>query len=100
MNDSLLVAALAGLGGMAGWGMADFFAKKTIDRVGDITSLVWAHLFGTLIFIFFAFYQGVITDNWLTFPSGGLAWLGLAFFGEKIGEAPANHAAQASEYRN
>jgi len=81
MNDSLLVAALAGLGGMAGWGMADFFAKKTIDRVGDITSLVWAHLFGTLIFIFFAFYQGVITDNWLTFPSGGLAWLGLAFFG-------------------
>ena len=29
-------------GGMFGWGLADFFAKKTIDKIGDIQTLAWA----------------------------------------------------------
>ena len=46
MSGSLGIAALAGLGGMTGWGLADFFAKKTIDRVGEVTALFWAQLVG------------------------------------------------------
>ena len=46
MNGSLITAALAGLGGMAGWGLADFLAKKTIDRVGEVTTLFWGQLVG------------------------------------------------------
>lgn len=49
----LAVAVLAGLGGMLGWGLADFFAKKTIDRIGDVVTLAWGHIFGTLILIIF-----------------------------------------------
>lgn len=42
----LLTAVFAGLGAMLGWGFADFFAKKTIDRIGDVTTLFWAQLIG------------------------------------------------------
>jgi drug/metabolite transporter (DMT)-like permease len=48
MNDSITIAVLAGLGGMIGWGTADFFAKKTIDKIGDITSLFWGQLLGVI----------------------------------------------------
>jgi hypothetical protein len=51
MSNSLTAALVAGLGGMLGWGFADFFAKKTIDKIGDLPSLVWAHLFGTGFFV-------------------------------------------------
>jgi len=40
MQQELLIAVLAGLGGMFGWGFADFFAKKTIDEIGSVASLV------------------------------------------------------------
>jgi transporter family protein len=33
---------------MAGWGVADFFAKKTIDRVGEVATLFWAQLIGLI----------------------------------------------------
>ncbi|HVV36872.1 MAG TPA: EamA family transporter [Acidimicrobiales bacterium] len=46
MRDSLLVATFAGLGGMLGWGVADFFAKKTVDAVGEIATLFWAQIVG------------------------------------------------------
>lgn len=48
MPQEILIATLAGLGGMIGWGLADFFAKKTIDKMGDIPTLAWGHLFGAL----------------------------------------------------
>jgi drug/metabolite transporter (DMT)-like permease len=48
MNGSLATAVLAGLGGMAGWGVADFLAKKTLDRVGEVTTLFWAQVVGVL----------------------------------------------------
>ena len=45
-EPQLLTAVLAGLGAMLGWGLADFFAKKTIDTIGDVTTLFWAQLIG------------------------------------------------------
>jgi drug/metabolite transporter (DMT)-like permease len=81
MNNMLLVAILAGLGGMLGWGSADFFAKKTIDKVGPIKSLVWGHGFGTALFIILALIQVVILGHSFQQPSGSSAWLSLAGFG-------------------
>ena len=46
LDGELLLAGLAGVGGMLGWGLADFFAKKTIDQVGDVTTLFWGQLIG------------------------------------------------------
>lgn len=48
MHSSLAIALVAGLGGMIGWGTADFFAKKTIDQIGDITTLFWQQLLGVI----------------------------------------------------
>ena len=42
---------------MFGWGVADFFAKKSIDEIGDIESLVWAHVAGALILLALAGYS-------------------------------------------
>jgi len=81
MPDGLFIATLAGLGGMFGWGLADFFAKKTIDEIGDIVSLVWAHVFGTLALFFVLVYQFVINGQRLIIPSDVNIWGGLIFFG-------------------
>src|SRR5262245_13791315 len=48
MTTDFLIAILAGLGGMLGWGFADFFAKKTIDVIGDVTTLFWRQVIGIL----------------------------------------------------
>lgn len=48
MHNTLFITILAGLGGMIGWGTADFFAKKTIDKIGDLRTLFWQQLFGTI----------------------------------------------------
>lgn len=81
MNDSIYIAALAGLGGMLGWGFADFFAKKTVDKVGDIVSLVWAHIFGTSFFVLIALFNLAVTGDFISVPSEFRTWLGLMFFG-------------------
>ena len=44
----LSIAIVAGLGGMLGWGLADFFAKKTIDELGDVATLFWSLLIGSV----------------------------------------------------
>jgi len=62
MERNLLIAILAGLAGMAGWGLADFFAKKTIDKVGDMATLAWAHVFGVVI-IFALVVGRFLTDR-------------------------------------
>jgi drug/metabolite transporter (DMT)-like permease len=60
MHQDLALALLAGLGGMLGWGLADFFAKKTIDRIGDVTTLFWGQLIGILpLLILFLFNPGI-----------------------------------------
>lgn len=54
MNQELIIAILGGLGAMLGWGIADFFAKKTVDRIGDVKTLFWAQTLGILpLFTYF-----------------------------------------------
>jgi drug/metabolite transporter (DMT)-like permease len=48
MENSIAIAIFGGLGGMLGWGLADFFAKKTIDESDDLTTLFWAQTIGIL----------------------------------------------------
>lgn len=81
MQQELLIAVIAGLSGMLGWGFADFFAKKTIDEIGDIASLVWAHVFGTLGFALVAIYQYFVYKQNVLFPTDPFTWGLLAFFG-------------------
>jgi drug/metabolite transporter (DMT)-like permease len=81
MTSSLSIAILAGLGGMLGWGLADFFAKKTVDRIGDLPSLVWAHFFGTTLFVCLAIFNYLVTGHFVHLPSSGLTLLGLLGFG-------------------
>ena len=81
MTNELIIALIAGIAGMLGWGSADFFAKKTIDRIGPISSLVWAHLFGTLILIGIAVFQFLSTGKLIYIPSSLTEWGGLLFFG-------------------
>lgn len=80
IHSALGIAVLAGLGGMLGWGLADFFAKKTIDQIGDVTSLVWAHICGTLLLAVVVAYQ-FASGHALHFPQAPSEWGGLVFFG-------------------
>lgn len=81
MHNTLIIALLAGLGGMLGWGFADFFAKKTVDSIGAIKSLVWAHAFGTSLFIVLALGQRFLLNHAVHLPTSPGVWLGLAGFG-------------------
>jgi drug/metabolite transporter (DMT)-like permease len=81
MHSQLLIAILAGLGGMLGWGFADFCAKKTIDVIGAIKSLVWAHVFGTVLFAVLVFSQTLFAGHKANFPSSVGGWAGALFFG-------------------
>lgn len=81
MHNSLLIAVLAGLGGMIGWGSADFFAKKAIDEIGPIKSLVWAHFYGTLILLAAFLLRAVFDTGAAGLPTNAITWGGLALFG-------------------
>lgn len=81
MPSELVIAILAGLGGMFGWGLADFFAKKTIDQVGDTVSLAWGHLFGTIVLFVMALYQFGLRGQTVSLPDSFLVWSGVIFFG-------------------
>lgn len=39
MQKELFIAIIAGLGAMLGWGISDFFAKKSVDKIGPLVSL-------------------------------------------------------------
>lgn len=52
MNDTT-IAIVGGLAGMFGYGISDFFAKKTIDRIGDLRTLFYTQLFGALFISFY-----------------------------------------------
>jgi uncharacterized membrane protein len=85
VNHDLLVAVLAGGGAMLGWGLADFFAKLGIDRVGSLAALVWAHLFGAVTICLAIAAHSVIAGTWPDLPDRLDTWLELAAFG--IGQA-------------
>ena len=76
----MIIAVLAGLGGMLGWGLADFFAKKTIDVIGDVTTLIWAHVIGTAIILAALGFE-VANGEQGNLPSEWRSWIGLIGFG-------------------
>lgn len=51
--NGITIAILAGLMGMIGFGISDFVAKKTIDKIGNIKTLFYAQLFGAIILLFY-----------------------------------------------
>jgi drug/metabolite transporter (DMT)-like permease len=79
----LLIAILAGLGGMLGWGFSEFAAKKSVDTVGTISSLVWAHVLGTVILFGILVIRLFVTHGspGSMFPTSWGMWVGLLFFG-------------------
>ena len=81
MASGLLIAILAGLGGMLGWGLADFFAKKTIDKLGDVPALAWGSVFGTIALFLAVAFNFFSSDFRLASPENGMIWLGLILFG-------------------
>lgn len=81
MPPELLIAIIAGLGGMLGWGFSEFAAKKSVDAVGTISSLVWAHVFGTIILFAILFSRPFFGNAEIAFPSSPSELLGLIFFG-------------------
>jgi len=77
---------------MLGWGLADFFAKKTIDQIGDIVVLAWAHVFGTGVLVMLGFgdahfYPG---DAYGYFSATGNVAVPLAFLPKSFGVWTAN----------
>jgi drug/metabolite transporter (DMT)-like permease len=80
MHTELTIAVLTGLGGMLGWGLADLFAKKTIDEIGDVVSLVLAHIVGTAV-IGIVLVMRLAGGYSIGLPEDAAAWAGLAFFG-------------------
>lgn len=81
MEHGLIIAVLAGLGGMFGWGFADFFAKKTIDIVGDVATLAWAHIYGTVILLTFLVTSSISGSQKLNIPNDTNELVIIAFFG-------------------
>ncbi|HSX15801.1 MAG TPA: DMT family transporter [Candidatus Saccharimonadales bacterium] len=85
MNSTVLIALVAGLGSMVGWGTADFFAKKTIDKLGDVQTLFWQQLIGVapLIILFAAhpYWPHLARFDWLFMvllgATSGLSYLPL-----------------------
>jgi drug/metabolite transporter (DMT)-like permease len=80
MNSTILIATIAGLCGMLGWGIGDFFAKKTIDIVGDMATLAWAHLLGLTLFVCICLSK-LAFGGTVTLPHQPLQLVSLAFFG-------------------
>lgn len=80
MNNTLIIAITAGLLGMIGWGLADFFAKMTIDKVGDMATLTWAHFFGLGLMVLLLLSKLGLGQQ-LVFPDTIGEQLPLLFFG-------------------
>lgn len=81
MPSEFIIAIIAGIGGMLGWGLADFFAKKTIDELGDVMTLAWAGVFGSLAFFVAAAYSVVVHGAPVDIPQSPQTWAVLAFLG-------------------
>lgn len=45
-----LISVLAGLGGMFGWGVSDFFANQSSDKVGHFRTFFWSQVAGVSLF--------------------------------------------------
>jgi drug/metabolite transporter (DMT)-like permease len=73
--SNLTVALLGGGGAMLGWGSADFFAKKTIDVIGDLATLFWGQVVGAIVL------ACVVVQRGHALHYAASAWVALAVFG-------------------
>ena len=56
MVTELQIAIISGLFSMMSWGFADFFAKKTVDKIDDLRTLFWSQIFGMIpVFVYWFF---------------------------------------------
>jgi drug/metabolite transporter (DMT)-like permease len=67
MDNLLLFAILGGLGAMLGWGITDFFAKKTVSKIGNASALFWMQFIGIFPLLLIFPFQFDISD--LTFSN-------------------------------
>jgi drug/metabolite transporter (DMT)-like permease len=81
-SHELGIAILAGLGGMLGWGLSDFLAKDTIDRIGDVPTLVWGQIIGIAPLLLLLAFRPTGVDferqDILILPVMGI-WSGLSY---------------------
>ena len=62
MDKLLLIALLGGFGVMLGWGITDFFAKKTVNKIGDAATLFWMQFLGIFPLLFIFIFNFNIND--------------------------------------
>jgi uncharacterized membrane protein len=55
--NTFIIALVAGLSGMLGWGISDFFAKKTIDKIGDLKTLIGSQVIGGFLLLIYYLFQ-------------------------------------------
>jgi uncharacterized membrane protein len=62
--SNVLISILSGLGGMFGWGTADFFATKVIREIGNLRALFWVQTVGiaTISLLILVFRPELNTD--------------------------------------
>lgn len=80
MANELYIAIFAGILGLMGWGLADFFAKMTIDKVGDMATLTWAHFFGLGLLTILVGTKFLLGEE-VILPTSGSEIITLLFFG-------------------
>lgn len=57
MLTELQIAIFSGLSGMLCWGLADFLTKKSIDKIGNLKTLLWSQLIGAIPIIIYLFFN-------------------------------------------
>ena len=65
--DKTLISILAGLGGMFGWGVSDFFANLSSEKVGHFKAFFWSQLAGILFTVLLIPFFGLNTNLSLFF---------------------------------
>lgn len=57
--DKTLISVLAGLGGMFGWGISDFFANLSSDKIGHLKTFLWSQIAGVIFTVLLIPFFGI-----------------------------------------
>lgn len=55
--NNILIALIGGLLAMFGYGISDFLAKKTIDKIGSFRTVLYVQIIGVFFLIFYIYYD-------------------------------------------
>lgn len=53
MLSNFQIAIVTGLAAMVSWGLADFFVKKTVDKIDEVKTQFWSQIFGLIPMIIY-----------------------------------------------